>query len=69
LRNRFQERLKGRECRVVVERVTNGEFEGLSGEYVRMRGSGVGIPVGEQVAVIAEASLGPGLQRCRPVVG
>ncbi|MBP6875018.1 MAG: radical SAM protein [Candidatus Eisenbacteria bacterium] len=38
LRLAFQERLRGRTVRVLVEKRAAGAFEGLAGEYVRMRG-------------------------------
>jgi len=65
LRLRFQSRLRGRPCRVLVERVEGGRFQGLSAEYVRMRGTAVGVEPGELLEVVAGESLSPRLQSCR----
>lgn len=64
LRLRFQERLRGRLCRILAERVEGEEVEGWSGEYVRMRGRVPAASAGELIAVRAGESLGPRLQSC-----
>jgi threonylcarbamoyladenosine tRNA methylthiotransferase MtaB len=67
LRSRFQARLQGRRCRVLIERSDGEAFEGFSGEYVRMCGRAAGASCGAAIAVTAGASLGPRLQQCDPV--
>jgi threonylcarbamoyladenosine tRNA methylthiotransferase MtaB len=67
LRLRFQDRLRGRRCRVLIERSDGEAFEGFSGEYVRMRGRACGAVVGASIAATAAVSLGPRLQECDPV--
>lgn len=64
LRLRFQETLAGADCEVVVEQIDEGQFTGMSGEYVRMRGSGA-LQSGDWVRVEARGTLGPGLMGCR----
>jgi threonylcarbamoyladenosine tRNA methylthiotransferase MtaB len=64
LRRRFQERLKTRPCRVLVERSDAGVFEGYCDQYVRMRGQARQAMVGQMLAVIAGDSLGARLQQC-----
>jgi threonylcarbamoyladenosine tRNA methylthiotransferase MtaB len=65
LRLRFQRRLRGKRCDLVVERVAGARFEGLSGEYVRMCGEAPGRVRGEWLPVIAGSSRSAGLQACR----
>jgi len=71
LRSRYQETLEGRRCQVVIEWVDEERFEGLSGEYVRMRGhlpaSGRSPRPGDWVEVISGAAIAPGTQDCRIV--
>ena len=43
LRRRFRERLRGTRAEVLVERLHDGEFEGMSAEYVRVRGRREGV--------------------------
>ncbi len=65
LRVRFQQRLAGRRCWLVVERARSGWFTGMSGEYVRMTGRSRGSTPGDWVTVVAGRSLEPGRQQCR----
>ncbi len=65
LRVRFQRRLVGRACRLVVERVQGDRFTGMSGEYVRMSGEARGLAPGDWVTVVAGETLEPGRQECR----
>jgi len=64
LRLRFQERLRGRRCALLVERLSGAGAEGWSGEFVRLRGEAPGAVVGELIEVVAGPSLGPRLQAC-----
>jgi len=65
LRVRFQQRLVGRACWLVIEQVEGDRFTGMSGEYVRMSGEGRGLAPGDWVAVIAGDTIAPGRQSCR----
>ncbi|MFH1145146.1 MAG: tRNA (N(6)-L-threonylcarbamoyladenosine(37)-C(2))-methylthiotransferase MtaB [Candidatus Eisenbacteria bacterium] len=67
LRTRFQARLAGRRCRLLVERSTSAGFEGVAGEYVRMRGGERGPDCGALIDVVAGEPLSPSLQSCRVV--
>jgi threonylcarbamoyladenosine tRNA methylthiotransferase MtaB len=69
LRVRFQQRLVGRRCWLVIERAHRGSFTGMSGEYVRMSGEARDLGPGEWVAVVAGQALEPGRQHCRVVEG
>ncbi len=64
LRRRFQERLSGAQCDIIVEQADEGQFTGMSGEYVKMRGSGA-FCSGDWVRVEAAETLRPGLMGCR----
>jgi threonylcarbamoyladenosine tRNA methylthiotransferase MtaB len=68
LRLRFQERLRGQRCEVLVESVKDGRFEGLTGEYVRLRGVSPQARPGELLPVVAGASLGATVQACVPTI-
>ena len=66
LRQAHQARLAGSRCAVVVERCSGEAFEGMSGEYVRMRGEGAGIERGSLVQVVALPPSGETWQPCVP---
>lgn len=52
LRRRFRERLRGTRATVLVERLRDGEFEGVSGEYVRVRGRRDGVAPRDLIEVV-----------------
>jgi threonylcarbamoyladenosine tRNA methylthiotransferase MtaB len=52
LRHRFRARLRGARAAVLVERVRDGVFEGLTGEYVRVRGRQTGVASGDVIEVV-----------------
>jgi len=52
LRRRFRERLRGTRSEVLVERLRDGEFEGLTPEYVRVRGRRAGVAPHDRIEVV-----------------
>jgi threonylcarbamoyladenosine tRNA methylthiotransferase MtaB len=52
LRRRFREELRGARATVLVERAGEGGFEGLTGEFVRVRGRDAGAVAGALVEVV-----------------
>ena len=61
LRLRFQERLAGRPAQLVIERAEGGTFVGMSGEFVRMTGTALGLAPGDWVTGIAGAPREAGI--------
>ncbi len=69
LRLRFQSRLEGERCALLVERVAGEEFEGLTAEYVRMRGRAAHVRPGDLISVVAGEPQPGASQLCRLIDG
>jgi len=67
LRRRFHRRLKGEPAVVLVERARDGHFEGLTGEFVRVRGRSERAAVGELMEVVLGEPCGTTVVEAHPV--